>query len=684
LTDYRLPESALDRGLQKRDEAHPIDLQCLEIHIIRPHGRWAVTRPHPGQAGPEALLGALPAAVYAVDAQGRITYFNRKAVELWGRKPELFDFDQRFCGAFRLWRSDGTLLPHHETPVAAAISGAGSVRDMEVVIERPDGTRVPVRVNVDTIFDDGGRICGAVNVFVDSAVREHREAALRHSEERYRSLVAATASVAWTTDARGAFVTPQESWERYTGQPWEEHREYGWAAALHPDDRERILRTWLAATRERSLYATQGRLQHVSGQYRHFDVRSVPVVEASGKVREWVGIITDVQERREAELALAAAREAAEAASRAKDEFLALLSHELRNPLAPIVTALQLLKLRGDGARTPEHAIIERQVLHVTRLVDDLLDVSRIIRGRIELRKQVISTADVIAQAIEMAAPLIEQRGHRLLVDAPSTLWVDVDVVRFAQVLSNLLTNAAKYTPAGGQIEINAKEVDEEVAISVRDNGVGLPQDVLDRIWDPFYQGYRSVNRSQGGLGLGLALVKSLVELHGGRVAARSEGANRGCEFAVKIPRAAVTNEANSQCQAATAPADSGHPAVWRLLVVDDNCDSADSLAEYLRELGHEVFVAYDPPRALASARDFPFDVAFLDIGLPVMDGYELMQRLRQLSTGRSVRFFAFTGYAQERLHKQTSDPGFDGYFVKPVDPAIIARALAGRPEGAS
>jgi PAS domain S-box-containing protein len=368
-------------------------------------------------------------------------------------------------------------------------------------------------------------------------------------------------------------------------------------------------------------------------------------------------------------------RAAAEEASRAKDQFLAVLGHELRNPLAPIATALRLMSLRAGDACTSERSIIERQVQHMTRLVDDLLDVSRITRGKVELRRRPIEIADVIAKAVEIASPALEQKQHRLEVDVPNSgLMVNGDAGRLAQVFANLLTNSAKYTPPYGDVSVRAINDRRTVRVSVRDTGMGIAPDVLPHVFEVFVQGSRR-DAVRAGLGLGLAIVRSLTELHGGRVEARSAGLNQGSEFVVELPLL----EGPPRETARPTPRD--HPAPvkrpMRVLVVDDNLDAAEMLAEWLSAIGHSVRVAADGPTALEIAADFKPDVALLDIGLPVMDGYEVARRLRDLPGCGRTRLIALTGYGQESDHDRSRRAGFEDHLVKPVDLDAITHAVS-------
>ena len=361
---------------------------------------------------------------------------------------------------------------------------------------------------------------------------------------------------------------------------------------------------------------------------------------------------------------LAKARRDAEAANRAKDEFLAMLGHELRNPLAPILTALQLMNLRGLRGAERERSIIERQVRHVVNLVDDLLDVSRITRGKVQLKREDLDLADVIAKSIEMTSPVIEERRHTLLVDVPRGLGTHADSARLAQVFANLLTNAAKYTEPEGTLRVTGAAEDSQVVVRIADNGNGIAAEALPRVFELFVQERQDIERPQGGLGIGLAIVRSLVEAHGGTVAAASEGKGKGATFTVRL-RAGSQGDSHAPTLVLRAPVRSGG---CQVLLVDDNRNAAELLADSLRALGHTVNVAFDGPGALAAVASFVPDVALLDLGLPVMDGFELADRLRSEGALRTLPLIAITGYAQEVDRQRTSASGFDGHLAKPVD----------------
>jgi signal transduction histidine kinase/ActR/RegA family two-component response regulator len=357
-------------------------------------------------------------------------------------------------------------------------------------------------------------------------------------------------------------------------------------------------------------------------------------------------------------------------ASRAKDGFLAMLGHELRNPLAPIVTALQLMRMRGDTGTEREQAVIQRQVDHLVQLIADLLDISKVARGKIELKKEWIPIADVLTKAVEMASPLFEQRSHRLTVDAQEQLYVNGDGVRLAQIVSNLLSNAARYTPIGGEIHLVARrDAWEHVVISVRDNGIGIAANMVPKIFDLFFQG----ERSEGGLGIGLALVKSFVELHGGAASVHSDGLGRGSEFTVRIPVAAndASKAPNPRTEITLNVAQSSAKTGLKIVIVDDNIDAAETLAHFLSSSGHEVQVVNSPTAAM-SLRTFLPDLAILDIGLPVMDGYELMAQLQQKIEWSNCVFVALTGYGQDLDRERSKVAGFREHFVKPIDPRAL------------
>jgi signal transduction histidine kinase/CheY-like chemotaxis protein len=367
-------------------------------------------------------------------------------------------------------------------------------------------------------------------------------------------------------------------------------------------------------------------------------------------------------------------------ADRRKDEFLATLAHELRNPLAPVRNALQILKMPRVDVETAGRTrdMMERQVQHLVRLVDDLLDVSRVMRGKIDLRRERVELATVVARAIETVQPLVDAQRHELSVRMSSdSLLLDADPVRLAQVVGNLLTNAAKYTEPGGRIRLTAERDGDMASLRVRDNGIGIAPHMLPRIFELFVQVDHAATRSQGGLGIGLTLVKNLVEMHNGIVQARSEGVGHGSEFVVKLPLVGPAFRQDDAPENGRQAEQQPPPSGRRLLVVDDNQDAADSLAVLLRLQGHEVRVAYSGMAALEMTKTYSPDVVFLDIGMPGMDGYEVARRLRQQPGLGNVVLAALTGWGQQEDRRRTAEAGFDHHLVKPPEPEALERLLA-------
>jgi PAS domain S-box-containing protein len=448
------------------------------------------------------------------------------------------------------------------------------------------------------------------------------------------------------------------------------------ATLLHPDDRERSRAHCrrLLSSRNGEILEFDYRMRHKNGTWRWFLSRDTVFSRtAAGEPQLILGIALDITAHKQAEQAL-------QEADRRKDEFLAMLAHELRNPLAPIRNAVEVLK-RLDFPNPKlqwTRDVIDRQVSHIVRLVDDLLDISRIVRGKIMLQKAPVELAIIVNQAVESVRPLIESQQHRLEVSLPPpSVCLEGDSVRLTQILSNLLNNAAKYTPKGGHIRLEADVKGNTLVLRVRDNGVGIPDTLLPYIFDLFTQAERTLDRSQGGLGIGLTLVRHLVELHGGRIEAKSAGPGQGAEFTVYLPcvlasesdfDATVETDDETALQTETGA---------RILVVDDNVDVAESMAVLLELEGHQVRTVYTAHAALETARTFRPDVVLLDIGLPGMDGYEVARRLRACPATRHVLLIALTGYGREEDRARSKAAGFDQHLVKPVEPEAMNAMIA-------
>lgn len=402
------------------------------------------------------------------------------------------------------------------------------------------------------------------------------------------------------------------------------------------------------------------------------ELSNVTVLDQPIRVMTLISALRTAVKARERQYELRNRLEALRLSDQQKDEFLATLAHELRNPLAPISNAVHLLRLAGgdEEARARVVATLERQVGTVVRLVDDLLELSRINHGLIELRKERLPVSDALRAAAEAMTPLMQTMGHDFSVIEPrETVLLEADAVRVTQIITNLLNNAARYTPRGGKVWLTAYRDGDDVVISVRDTGVGIPTEMLSRVFDLFVQVERTHDRSRQGLGLGLSLVKRLVELHGGSVEGRSAGPGQGSEFLVRLPAVADRRTAQARTpRRATGDRRMKEERSLRILLVEDHEDSAESLATLLRLLGHEVRVATDGFSALETVSTFQPEVALLDIGLPGMDGHELATRLRRLPGFERVLLLALSGYGLDADRRRSREAGFDGHFVKPVD----------------
>jgi signal transduction histidine kinase len=404
-----------------------------------------------------------------------------------------------------------------------------------------------------------------------------------------------------------------------------------------------------------------------------------PIHDESGRVVGAVNILVDITERRRAEDELRRHAEALQEADRRKTEFLAMLAHELRNPLAPIRNSLQILRVGNhDGAAVAKaRAVMDRQLGHMVRLIDDLLDLSRITKGKIELRRERIALASAVQDAVEVSRPLLEERCHEFSLRLPhQPVYVDADRTRLAQVFANLLNNAAKYTDKGGHVSLTVERHGSDAVVTVKDDGAGMPANLLPRVFDVFTQGDRSLERSQGGLGIGLSLVRGLVEMHGGRVEARSDGPGKGSEFIVRLP--VLLSPVGDSRDGEAAAGRAGGCSPQRILVVDDNQDAALSLSLMLNLLGHDTQTAHDGPAAVALAETFRPDVVLLDIGLPGLNGYDTCRRLRGQPWGARMVLIAVTGWGQEEDKRRSQEAGFNFHMVKPVDPAALEKLLDG------
>jgi PAS domain S-box-containing protein len=517
--------------------------------------------------------------------------------------------------------------------------------------------------------DEAGKLVRVGGINFDITERKRTEEALRTSEANFRQLVEIAQEGIWMVDALGRTEYANQRMAEMLGCALQDLLGHPVFEFTFEEDREAaigLFRQCLAGNRMQLDF----RLRRPDGDELWAGISANRIMSDSGELRGVLALFSDVTERRRAEQAL---REA----DRRKDEFLAMLAHELRNPLAPIRNAVQIMRDldRGDTATLDwVREVIDRQVGHLGRLVDDLLDVSRLVRGSIELRKEIVDLVQVVEWALVVARPLIQNCRHVLVVSLPAeALWLDADPTRLTQVLENLLTNAAKYTPPGGCIWLEAGGEDGQAVIRVRDNGMGIPADLQPQVFELFTQGRRSLDRSQGGLGIGLTIVKSLVEKHGGTISVRSNSG--GSEFTVRLPLSRVRTDGVRQVQGDAGPRPVG--TAHRILVVDDNEDARNSLGLLLELEGHRIAKATDGPTALALAVEFRPELVLLDIGLPGMDGYEVARRLREEPKARDALLVAVTGYGQSDDKCRAEAAGFDRHLVKPVDPDVLGRILA-------
>jgi hypothetical protein len=537
---------------------------------------------------------------------------------------------------------------------------------------RPDGPPYWASIVITAIPVGDGSPRGFIHITRDLTGQRTQLMALRESEERFRLLVEGVQEYAiFMLDPEGKVTSWNRGAEMIKGYAASEiigshfSRFYPQEAILQGKPAWELE----TATRYGSVEEEGWRVRKDGSRF-WANVVITALRDKEGDLRGFAKVTRDMTERRRVE--------ELEQADRQKDEFLALLAHELRNPLAPIRTALEVLRRRDVPAPALDQAglLAERQLRNMARLLDDLLDISRIREGRIELRKQPLNVSTLLRAASDAARPLMDERRHDFVVDDPANdIWVEGDGVRLEQVLGNLLNNAAKYTEPGGEIRLSANSNDGNVLIRVQDTGIGIEPLMVSRVFDLFVQAERRTELSAGGVGVGLSLARKLVELHGGRVEAFSAGAGRGAEFIVRLPTTAPPPAAEEKL-VASAVAATAHGL--RVLLVDDNVDSADGLGLLLELQGHEIRVAYDGPTALETARQFRPHVALLDIGMPSMDGYELGRRLHATPETKDVLLVAMTGWGQDEDHRKSREAGFAHHLVKPFEPAVLEKLLAG------
>ncbi|GAC1409981.1 MAG: hypothetical protein NVSMB6_10130 [Burkholderiaceae bacterium] len=738
--------------------------------------------------------------VKLLDADGHILAMNRNGL----CAMEIDDFSTIQGASWAsLWTEE------NRSAIEAAVLAARSGRNCNLSLACPTakGARRWWEVTVSPIFDVTGEVTRILSVSRDITDVRLASEKVRVSEERFRSLVTATAAIVWGTPGSGLFDVDQPGWAAFTGQLFDSMKGLGWLDAVHPDDRQTTVTSWNQAIATGRMFETEHRLRRADGQFRHMSVRAVPIKGSDDSVTEWVGVHTDIHDRKTAEAVVRGneervrlATESAELglwvwdldsdevvwendrpyaifgfprsapsitarqflteflhpddsaefgrrvkntvetgarlhfegrirrtngeirwveffgnlqphldgdplriigtiaditgskdreeelrrlaadlseADRRKTEFLAVLAHELRNPLAPIRHGLQLIRTQAGNSDTLNKVrdMLDRQVNQMVRLVNDLLDVARITSGKVELRKQPAEIGDLIRVAVETSMPLIEALQHRFSVSIPNdSMPVYVDPERISQVVSNLLNNAAKYTPAGGAISLDVTHDEHEVVVSVTDNGIGIAPQSIGNVFDLFRQVGEDVNRSRGGLGIGLSLVRQLVELHGGTASAESPGEGRGSTFKVRL--AMIDAPAPPVLEHAQA-LELREPKGLRILIADDNIDAGEIFSLLLQDFGHVTEIAHDGLTALNMARERHPDVVFLDIGMPGMNGYEVAKALRSIPSLAHMTLVALTGWGSEQDRALSRAAGFDHHLIKPVDMNTVERLLS-------
>ena len=617
----------------------------------------------------QALLAAIVEssddAIVSKTLEGVVTSWNSGAERLFG-----------YTAAEAIGRSITLVIPperlDEEEFILGRIRQGQHVKHFETVRVTKDGRRVHVSVTVSPVHDAGGRIIGASSVKRDVTARIQADSALRASQARFLALAENAPAAIYVKDKSGRYTIANSMACEALGRPegavgFTDHEllPADVADALRQMD-EQVMTTGQPLEREEIVRRKDFERTYLSVKF--------PVLDAVGYRDGVCGVSIDITERKQAEQAL-------RLADQRKDEFLAMLAHELRNPLAPITNSVHILRLADDVDPTLEKVreILERQTNHLARLVDDLLDVTRIAQGKIELRPERVELAAVVRNAVEASRPLIDAGRHQLAISLPTEpIMLEADPTRLAQVVSNLLNNAARYTPAGGQIWLSAGIDLEQAVLVVRDNGQGIPREELSRIFDKFAQVASAAGTLQGGLGIGLTLARTLVELHGGRIEAHSDGMGQGSQLTVRLPLAAAKPPLGPPCIAGAQEA--AAETSLKILIVDDARDSAFVLGKLLQTLGQQVLTSDSAIAAFEIVRRERPQVVISDIGMADMDGYEFARRLRQDPATSDILLVALTGYGHQRDRMRALEAGFDHHVIKPVSFATLKSLFASLP----
>jgi PAS domain S-box-containing protein len=615
----------------------------------------------------QVLADSSPVPIWVTDPDGAILLANRAYCEFFGVTVAKVQQEG--------WQP--LLHPDDRTSYVRAFGNALRERARfraETRVRRADGEWRWVASYGAPWHSEAGGYLGCVGSSPDVTDHKRVEDALRHSEERFRLATEALRGLVYDWDIAAGRVDRSPGLLELVGfTPEETNADPMWLwERVHPEDLERGRRRFeVAAAARAAAFEGEYRVRHKDGRYVWVWDHARVIYDGEGRPSRVVGCVISVDEQKRLQQAL-------EQADRQKDRFLATLAHELRNPLAPIRNAIAVLKALGPA--TPEldwgRNVVDRQVQHMARLLDDLLDVSRITQDKLHLRKERLELRRVLETALETTLPFVEESGHEIDLRLPvEPIPVDADPVRLSQVFANLLNNAAKYTDRGGRISLRVERRGETVAVSVKDTGIGISPEALPTVFEMFSQATQALERARGGLGIGLSLVRGVVELHGGRVQARSDGPGKGSEFVVELPVAATAApalEAPPRSPAAVA----GVPKL-RVLVADDNRDMTESLALMLTMEGHEVRTAFDGEEAFQAAESFLPDVALIDLGMPKGSGHAVARRIREAPWGGRIILVAQTGWGQDDDRRRTLQAGFDHHLVKPVSPEALANLLA-------
>lgn len=640
---------------------------CSLITFFGEAARAAQTKVTQSREVFRVTLRSIGDAVITTDNAGNVTYINEvgEALTGWSHEDAL---GQPLDRVFRIV-NEATRKPVENPAMRALRQGVVVGLANHTVLIKKDGTECPIDDSAAPIRDEQGHVSGCVLIFRDVTAQRLNE------RERAKQLITARLLASIVESSNDAIISKSlegiiQSWnaaaERLFGFTAEEALGKHISIVIPPEriaEEDKIIASMKAGKRIEHYETERVRSD---GERIVVSLTISPIKDDDGNVVGASKIVRDITERKQLEDNLRVLAADLSENDRRKNEFLATLAHELRNPLAPMTNMLEVLK-RSDGnadVLKRAHETIERQLGQMVRLVDDLLDLNRITHDRLELRRSEVELSSVIQQAVEVARPHIDAAGHRLRVELPDEpVYLHADRTRLAQVFGNLLNNSSKYTRSEGSISLVAKRSGDEVVVTVKDNGAGIPPDKLDSIFDMFMQVDRTAERSQGGLGIGLTLVKRLVEMHGGSIEPRSAGVGMGSKFVVRLP---ILTEPTAAARDGSGVA--RESVQRRILIVDDNRDSADSLAMLLEITNNQTYLAHDGLEALAAVETHRPEVVLLDIGLPKLDGHEVCRRVREQPWGKDIVIIALTGWGQEEDRRKSQEAGFNGHLVKPVD----------------